>query len=178
MAFLSGGLHHRIKISAGLRHQAAERRDSRFPHSIQPAAKRWINYWKIIDGVESERADPHTWEKLDGSTSYQAICAVCHTSQLRNLTGGGFAPNDLEFKEPGIGCEMCHGPSAQHAVEMAQNQFYPKAPLDPPVNFREAGNRELCRDLRAMPRAVGDPKARPCGRVELFQAREIFSAIM
>jgi predicted CXXCH cytochrome family protein len=38
---------------------------------------------------------------------------------------------------------MCHGPSAQHAVEMAENQYYPKAALDPPVNFRELGNREF-----------------------------------
>src|SRR5216683_6340996 len=114
-----------------------------FPIQYNVLQKRWINYWKIIDGVESERADPRTWEKLDGATSYQAICAVCHTSKLRNLTGGGFAPNDLEFKEPGIGCEMCHGPSAQHAVEMAQDQFYSKAPLDPPVNFHEVGNRNF-----------------------------------
>jgi tetratricopeptide (TPR) repeat protein len=114
-----------------------------FPIQYNLLQKRWINYWKTIDGVESERADPRTWEKLDGATSYQAICAVCHTSQLRNLTGGGFAPNNLEFKEPGIGCEMCHGPSAQHAVEMAENQFYSKTPLDPPVNFRELGNRDF-----------------------------------
>ncbi len=114
-----------------------------FPIQYNLLQKRWINYWKIIDGAESERADPRTWEKLDGSASYQAICAVCHTSQLRNSKGGGFVANGPEFKEPGIGCEMCHGPSAQHAVEMAQNQFYPKTPLDPPVNFREAGNRSF-----------------------------------
>ena len=114
-----------------------------FPIQYNLLQRRWINYWKIIDGVESERADPRTWEKLDDSTSYQAICAVCHTSQLKNLTGAGFAPNGLEFKEPGIGCEMCHGPSAQHAVEMAESQYYSKAPLDPPVNFRELGNREF-----------------------------------
>jgi tetratricopeptide (TPR) repeat protein len=114
-----------------------------FPIQYNLLQKRWINYWKIIDGAESERADPRTWEKLDGTASYQAICAVCHTSQLRNSKGGGFVANGPEFKEPGIGCEMCHGPSAQHAVEMAQNQFYPKTPLDPPVNFREAGNRSF-----------------------------------
>ena len=114
-----------------------------FPIQYNLLRKQWVNYWKVIDGVESERADPRSWEKLDASTSYQAICAVCHTSQLRNSSAGGFAPNHLEFKEPGIGCEMCHGPSAQHAVEMAENQYYSKAPLDPPVNFRELGNREF-----------------------------------
>src|SRR5271169_138179 len=112
-----------------------------FPIQYNLRYKQWINYWKIIDGVESKRADPHTWEKLDGSTSYQAICAVCHTSQLRNLKGGGFAPNDLEFKEPGINCEMCHGPSAAHVVEMNEQGYNPKDPLAPPVNFQKIDSR-------------------------------------
>ena len=114
-----------------------------FPIQYNLLEKQWVNFWKILDGPGTERSDPRNWEKLDSSTSYQAICAVCHTSQLRNVNGGGFEPNHVEFKEPGIGCEMCHGPSAQHAVEMSENQFYPKAPLDPPVNFREAGNRNF-----------------------------------
>ncbi len=114
-----------------------------FPIQYNLQHKQWINFWKIIDGPGSERADPRSWERLDSATSYQAICAVCHTSQLRNVKGGGFAPNHLDFKEPGIDCEMCHGPSAQHAVDMAENQYYPKAPLDPPVNFREVGNRNF-----------------------------------
>jgi len=114
-----------------------------FPIQYNLLRQRWINFWKILDGPGTERADPRTWERLDGATSYQAICAVCHTSQLKNVTGGGFAPSGPEFKESGIGCEMCHGPSAQHGVEMAQNQFYSKAPLDPPVNFHEIGNRNF-----------------------------------
>jgi hypothetical protein len=114
-----------------------------FPIQYNLREKQWINFWKIIDGPESERADPRSWDKFDNATSYQAICAVCHTSQLRNVKGGGFAPNNLEFKEPGVGCEMCHGPSGQHAVEKAENQYYIKAPLDPPVNFREAGSRSF-----------------------------------
>jgi predicted CXXCH cytochrome family protein len=114
-----------------------------FPIQYNLLLKQWVNFWKIIDGPGSERADPRLWERHDGATSYQAICAVCHTSQLRNVRGGGFAPNHLEFKEPGIDCEMCHGPSAQHAVDMAENRYEPKTPLDPPVNFREAGNRSF-----------------------------------
>jgi predicted CXXCH cytochrome family protein len=114
-----------------------------FPIQYNLLQKRWINFWKIIDGPGSERADPRSWERLDSATSYQAICAVCHTSQLRNVKGEGFAPNDLEFKEPGIDCEMCHGPSAQHVVETNAQQFYAKTPLDPPVNFRDAGNRNF-----------------------------------
>jgi predicted CXXCH cytochrome family protein len=113
-----------------------------FPIQYSVLQKQWINFWKVIDGPGSERADPRTWEKLDGSTSYQANCAGCHTSQLRNVKGGGFAVNDLEFKEPGINCEMCHGPSLQHVVETAANQLYTKEPLDPPANFHQVTNRD------------------------------------
>jgi hypothetical protein len=61
-----------------------------FPIQYNALQKRWINYWRIIDGAASERADLRSWEKLSAATSYQAIRAVCHTSQLRNVKGGGF----------------------------------------------------------------------------------------
>ena len=113
-----------------------------FPIQYNVQHKQWINFWKVIDGPGSQRADPRTWERLDASTSYQAICAVCHTSQLRNANGGGFDVNDVEFKEPGIGCEMCHGPSGGHVIEMSEHDYQPKEPLDPPVNFHKIDSRK------------------------------------
>jgi predicted CXXCH cytochrome family protein len=116
-----------------------------FPIQYSRLTQQWINYWKIIDAPGSERADLRVWEKFGAATSYQAICAVCHTSQLRNVKGGGFDVTNVEFREPGIDCEMCHGPSAQHVAELTANEPYPKAPLDPPVNFRDLGNRDFVR---------------------------------
>jgi len=116
-----------------------------FPIQYSALQKRWINYWRIIDGAGSERADLRSWEKLSAATSYQAICAVCHTSQLRNVKGGGFDVKNVEFREPGIDCEMCHGPSAQHVVDMTANEPYPKRAIDPPVNFHDLGNRDFIR---------------------------------
>src|SRR6266481_4207517 len=97
-----------------------------FPIQYSAVAKQWLNYWKIIDSPGSERANPANWEKLDGSTSYQLNCAVCHTSQLRNTLGGGLALDHVVFREPGIGCEMCHGPSAGHVEAMTTGKFYAK----------------------------------------------------
>jgi predicted CXXCH cytochrome family protein len=116
-----------------------------FPVQFSALQKRWINYWQIIDASGSERADLRSWEKLDASTSYQAVCAVCHTSQLKNIRGGGFTVDDVEFREPGIDCEMCHGPSETHAVEMSLGERYPKPALAPPVNFYEVGTRDSVR---------------------------------
>ena len=114
-----------------------------FPIQYSALQKMWVNYWKIIDGAGSERGDLRSWEKLSAATSYQAVCAVCHTSQLRNVTGGGFDVNNVEFREPGIDCEMCHGPSAQHVADMTSNEPYPKRAIDPPVNFHDLGNRDF-----------------------------------
>src|SRR5260370_12673721 len=73
-----------------------------FPIQYSALQKRWVNYWRIIDGAGTERADLRSWEKLSAATSYQAVCAVCHTSQLRNVKGGGFDVKNVEVTEPGI----------------------------------------------------------------------------
>ena len=115
-----------------------------FPIQYSALQRRWINYWKIIDGGGSERADLRSWGKFGSATSYQAVCAVCHTSQLKNVKGGGFDVNNVEFKEPGVNCEMCHGPSAQHVIEMTTSEEpYPKRAIDPPLNFHDLGNRDF-----------------------------------
>ncbi len=113
-----------------------------FPIQYNLRYKQWVNFWKVIDAPGSERADPRNWEKLDASTSYQAVCAVCHTSQLRNTRGEGFDLNHVEFKEPGINCEMCHGPSGEHVLATNELGYDPKDPLKPPVNFEEIDSRK------------------------------------
>ena len=145
-----------------------------FPIQYSALQKRWINYWKIIDGGSSERSDLHSWEKLSAATSYQAVCAVCHTSQLRNVKGGGFDVNNVEFKEPGIDCEMCHGPSAQHVMDMTIDEPYPKPAADPPVNFFDLDNREfigICAQchMQSAIRASG-----PSGELNFSRSGEFF----
>ncbi len=114
-----------------------------FPIQYSALEKQWLNYWKVIDSTGSPRADLHSWEKFGATTSYQAVCAVCHTSQLRNVKGGGFEPDNLEFRETGINCEMCHGPSAQHVASMNTGEEYKKGPLDPPIEFKKLDNRDF-----------------------------------
>ncbi len=106
-----------------------------FPVQYNLVQKRWLNFWKTLDAPGSPRTDLGQWENLDVYTSYQANCAVCHTSQLRNVKGGGIERNGLEFREGGIDCEMCHGPAARHVESMAAGKPYEKRPIDPPVDF-------------------------------------------
>jgi predicted CXXCH cytochrome family protein len=130
-----------------------------FPIQYNAIHQRWINFWKLIDPAGSERADVTTFEKLDRSTSYQANCAVCHTSQLRNTTGSRFDAAHLEFREPGINCEMCHGPSGQHVTAMMGGQPIAKQPLDPPIDFTRISYRDylaICAQCH-MQSALRDP---------------------
>lgn len=99
--------------------------------------KRWVNFWQMMDPPNSKRANLQLWETFSPWTSYQANCAACHTSQLRNVKGGGFSPDDLEFKEPGVNCETCHGPSARHVASRLASELYQKRPIDPPVDFKK-----------------------------------------
>jgi predicted CXXCH cytochrome family protein len=108
-----------------------------FPIQYSAIENKWLDYWKVIDAPHSERADPKTWERLDASTNYYVNCAVCHTSQLRHTV------DQMTFREPGIGCEMCHGPSAAHVDMMTKGKLYTKGPLDPPVDFTRISNRDF-----------------------------------
>lgn len=114
-----------------------------FPIQYSTIHKRWVNYWKVIDDPGTERSDPYNWEKLDNATNYQINCAVCHTSQLRNAEKDSPKPSHVAFREPGIDCEMCHGPSANHVAAMRQGEIYTKRPLDPPVEFDEISSRDF-----------------------------------
>lgn len=106
-----------------------------FPIQYNVRLRSWVDFWQFIDPPGSPRADLHQWGKMGVWTNYQVNCAVCHTSQLRNPAGKDFAPQGLVFREPGIDCEMCHGPCARHVAAMMKGQPYPKGPLDPPVDF-------------------------------------------
>jgi len=113
-----------------------------FPVQYNVLHKRWLNFWQIIDPEGSARADVRTFEKFSPTTSYQANCAVCHTSQLQNTKGGGFEVDHLEFREPGINCEMCHGPSSRHVNAMRAGRPYEKPAAEPPVDFTKVSSPE------------------------------------
>ena len=145
-----------------------------FPIQYNLRYKLWVNFWTVIDGQGSERADPRNWERMDVSTSYQANCAVCHTSQLRNIKGEGFAVNNVEFNEPGINCEACHGPSGLHVLEMTEAGYTGKDPRATPVNFHEIDNQTsiaICAQchLQSATRTPG-----PTGELNYVSSGEFF----
>ena len=120
-----------------------------FPVQYNKLEKTWLNYWRLIDPPGSPRTDPSGFHQLSDSTNYQVNCAPCHTSQLGAPSRARPLPQDLVYREAGINCEMCHGPSAAHAEAMAGGKTAapggPRDPAQPPVDFRRLGNREYVR---------------------------------
>jgi len=145
-----------------------------FPIQYNVRLKSWVDFWQFIDPPGSPRADLHQWGKMGVWTNYQVNCAVCHTSQLRNPTGEDFATQGLVFREPGVDCEMCHGPCARHVAAMMKGQPYPKGALDPPVDFERISARDflaICSQCH-MQSAVREPG--PHGELNYSTQGEFF----
>jgi predicted CXXCH cytochrome family protein len=100
----------------------------------------WVNYWETVDARGSPRTAIDQFHRAPGDTVYQSTCAPCHTSQLRFENGGG-APGaatdspDSTFREPGINCEMCHGPSLSHVEQKKGGDRSRRAASEPPLDF-------------------------------------------
>jgi predicted CXXCH cytochrome family protein len=111
--------------------------------------KAWINYWLQIDPPGSRRANVARFHELSSDTDYMLNCAPCHTSQLKKTAAG------LKFREEGVNCEMCHGPSLEHVRAMKSGKKKMKAPNEPPVSFPRMSARDytaICAQCHAQSR--------------------------
>lgn len=71
-------------------------------------------------------------------------CFSCHsTGQIR--LGAGFA---IEPSEPGVQCETCHGPGADHAASLK--------PIRSPKRLNATQINDLCGGCHRKPAAAGD----------------------
>ncbi|MDX1984071.1 MAG: cytochrome c3 family protein [Bryobacteraceae bacterium] len=86
-----------------------------FPIQYNRLTGGWINYWRGIDPPGSARAEAVRFLDFGETMNYQINCVPCHTSQSR-LHGAEEKAEAIGYAEPGVNCEMCHGPSAGHAA--------------------------------------------------------------
>ncbi|HEV3196524.1 MAG TPA: cytochrome c3 family protein [Bryobacteraceae bacterium] len=107
-----------------------------FPLQYSRVEKRWVNYWKIIDAEDSPRTNITRFHEVVPGATYQLDCAPCHTSQER-FEGAVIQAKTAYFREGGINCEMCHGPSATHVAAMRTGKPYKKDAAEPPVDFQK-----------------------------------------
>jgi predicted CXXCH cytochrome family protein len=144
-----------------------------FPLQYNLAHKSWVNYWEIKDPASSARTDISRFHEAVPGATYQLECAVCHTSQQR-FAGGVMAANASSFREGGINCEMCHGPSAAHVAAMRAGRPYKKDPAAPPVDFERIAAPEyvaICAQCH-MQTGLRDPE--PSGALNYSETGETF----
>jgi len=107
-----------------------------FPIQYSRLRSAWVSYWKMVDAPGSARADVSQFHRVPQDAVYQSTCAPCHTSQL-SFPNGAARPADATFREGGINCEMCHGPSQGHAQQMRTTSFQlPAVSYQTPIRFR------------------------------------------
>ncbi len=113
-----------------------------FPLQYNRLEKRWVAFWKMIDTPKSERGNVVNFSRHSSDTAYLAHCGACHTSQLRLTKFVAPEAKDLVFAEPGINCEMCHGPGGEHVASMrsAKPGYSPSLKLQ--VEFSKITSRD------------------------------------
>ena len=101
---------------------------------------KWVNFWEVLDDGKSERSRVREFHRMRNLTSYQVHCSPCHTSQAQ-AEGALIEPERITFREAGINCEMCHGPSWTHAEAMREGRPEPEVQGAPPLRFDSVGHR-------------------------------------
>ena len=105
-----------------------------FPIQYSRNRSAWINYWGVVDAPGSERADISRFHTIPEGAIYQTACAPCHTSQLK-FTEGIERASSGTFREGGINCEMCHGPSRAHIERIKSGSPISDASYGTPISF-------------------------------------------
>jgi tetratricopeptide (TPR) repeat protein len=113
-----------------------------FPLQYNRLQNRWVAFWRTIDSPKTERGQVVYFSRLDSDTSYLPHCAPCHTSQLRLTTVVSPKVKDMAFGEPGINCEMCHGPSGDHVASMRTAKPGYTPPLKLQVEYKKISSRD------------------------------------
>ena len=85
--------------------------------------------------------------------TFNTSCFSCHVSQLANNYDLQTDTYQTAWAEPGINCETCHGPSAEH-MRAVSRTAPPNSPRRPTQADRhqQAHRRAAQRDVRPLPR--------------------------
>lgn len=124
----------------------------------------WVNFWEVLDDGPSERSIISNFHRMELVTSYQMHCAACHTSQVQ-AEGLLIEPERITFREPGINCEMCHGPSRAHADAWLSGEAPSTDPATPPLRFADLDHRSYVKVCAECHMQSGVVQAGPRGEI-------------
>jgi predicted CXXCH cytochrome family protein len=144
-----------------------------FPIQYSRLQSAWVNYWQLVDTPGSPRTDISQFHRAPGEAVYQTTCAPCHTSQL-SFAAGAVDPAAATFREGGVNCEMCHGPSRDHVERLKGGATPASTTANSPISFRRLPAQRyvaVCAQCHAQS-AVHD--AQPGGAVNHSERGEPF----
>ena len=140
----SGPKRYRVDYTIGSKWQQAyatrlpDGRIHVFPLQYNRLHGEWVNFWAVLDGGPSDRSSVGDFHRMRKETNYQVHCSSCHTSQVL-AEGALVLAERITFREAGVNCEMCHGPSQPHVEAMREGR--PDAQAGGlPVRFGEVGH--------------------------------------
>jgi predicted CXXCH cytochrome family protein len=144
-----------------------------FPIQYSRLRSAWVNYWQLVDAPGSPRTDIAQFHRAPADAVYQTTCAPCHTSQL-SFGAGAVEPAAATFREGGVNCEMCHGPSRDHVERLKGGGSAASTAANSPISFRRLPAQQyvaVCAQCHAQS-AVHD--AQPGGAVNHSESGEPF----
>ena len=85
------------------------------PLAYDVRRREWFDAVSSARGPHTAARDPALDDWHNPSRTFQIACVKCHSSQSASVPGpeGAVYPKTT-WLEPGINCEVCHGPSAEH----------------------------------------------------------------
>ncbi len=118
------------------------------PASYWSDGRRWINSPGYIDGT------------ADFSRTVNPACLECHATYIRALSSDpGTNRYNRESLVPGISCESCHGPGANHVQLESQTRTAkkesPNTGILNPANFPRDRQVDLCAECHNGIQRVG-----------------------
>jgi hypothetical protein len=115
-----------------------------------------VSFYKKIKGLDwtigYERVAPPTLEEAVGrtvSTDEARSCFGCHTT-------AGVSGNELQLEKmmPGVSCEACHGPGAEHIAAMEAKDLKNKRIFNPGRMSPDELSQEFCGSCHRSAEAV------------------------
>jgi hypothetical protein len=82
------------------------------------------------------------------------------------------------FREGGINCEMCHGPSASHVTAMSDGSAYHKDPAEAPVDFKRISATEYVAICSQCHMQSGQRNPEPAGAMNYSESGDKFYRIL
>jgi len=125
--------------------------------------KRWYDHRRLLPQPQDVvPGDPQYWRGYENTANL--TCLQCHVSQLETNYDDRTDTYHSTWSEPGVNCETCHGPAAEHVATARQAQATGSRPTDwglkSLATLSAQARTEVCAQCHSLRRAYS-PELKP-----------------